>query len=400
MRRHNCVATIASPQLRRHNCVATIASPQLRRHDPFPPVHLPPPSPDPSPFAPCSFQHLASLVSSPQVCEELKLQAITSGLAVTYFDRYASRSPHAMSREHVEVTALICIHIATKFVETKVLHLEELGNVSAQGHAKGKLKLAELRVLQCIDWQLQLATPHPFLEQLVRLVGLDSGRVGGGRARGGVGGLGERVGVGGRSAGGRSAASSPYPPAESGADAAAAVEADGASTGSTTATEDLAKLSRAPSRVGSCSDMCAADDETATRANARESSHPAADVCDLSIVPAPVPTPAASAQYIYKRAELLIDLSYHNFELLPCSPLVIAAGALLCGWQQLQDVEAEARHGPWLAVVCGVQRAELFRCKHILHEHFKTISTSPAARMAPSKQTASAQTHATDLANV
>ena len=295
------------------------------------------------------------------MCDELKLQTITSGLAVTYFDRYAAKA-HGMPRDDIEVTALICIHIATKFVETKVLHLSELGNVSAQAHPKGKLKETELQVLQVVDWQLQLSTPHAFLQQLVCLLGLDA-------------------------VDGHKATSPASPPAEGSVDAGAGGEADGASSigvadGAssmadaassigTTATEDFSKMRR-PASHRSRSSKCSGGD----------SSNVAGEVCALSMVPLPVHTPAASVQYIYKRAELLIDLSYYNFELLAVSPLVVAAGALLCGWQQLQDVEAEARHGSWLAVVCGVERAELFRCKQLLHDHFKTISKDSAAHVA------------------
>lgn len=261
--------------------------------------------------------------------------------------RYASKV-HDMSRDDIEVTALICIHIATKFMETKVLHLSELGNVSEHGHTKDKLKETELKVLEEVDWHLQLSTPHAFLQQLVCFLDLDD-------------------------------ADSNRSTATRDADAAAITDADvdvAEKFDVSAATNEHAKAT-----------VLAGGSSKAIESSIAAGSSSTGGSRNQSLGPLQVPF-AASVQSVYKRAELLIDLSYYNFQLLAFEPLVVAAGALLCGWQQLQDLEAEERNGWRLAIICERELAELSRCKQLLCDHFDSISSQW-----PKEQSLAAGTH-------
>lgn len=93
--------------------------------------------------------------------------AQTAGLAVTYFDRYCSRtslsSPDFLG---FELAAIICILIAAKFLETRVPAIDELCTLSMKPRTRATLKAAEMRVLKELGWDLHATTPHLVLEQL------------------------------------------------------------------------------------------------------------------------------------------------------------------------------------------------------------------------------------------
>mmetsp|Transcript_56137 Transcript_56137/g.92870 ORF Transcript_56137/g.92870 Transcript_56137/m.92870 type:complete len:286 (-) Transcript_56137:526-1383(-) len=100
-----------------------------------------------------------------EVCEEFSLQTQTAGLAVYYFDKYIANARNAGCG--VELCALVCILIASKFVETKVPAVGELRNISDQEYSREEVKDAEIQVLQALGWELHAATPHAFLELFV-----------------------------------------------------------------------------------------------------------------------------------------------------------------------------------------------------------------------------------------
>jgi hypothetical protein len=93
--------------------------------------------------------------------------AQTAGFAVTYFDRYCSKtSPDSPAFLGFELAAIICILIAAKFLETRVPAIDELCTLSSKPRMRTTLKAAEMRVLKELGWDLHATTPHIVLEQL------------------------------------------------------------------------------------------------------------------------------------------------------------------------------------------------------------------------------------------
>jgi len=99
-----------------------------------------------------------------EVCEEFTLQPQTTGLAVHYFDRCMSAP--ADKDCPIELVGLVCILIASKFVETKVPAVSELCLISQNEYERQEVKDAEIMLLHRLEWELHAATPHSFLEQL------------------------------------------------------------------------------------------------------------------------------------------------------------------------------------------------------------------------------------------
>lgn len=167
-----------------------------------------------------------------QVCEDFGHLAQTAGLAVTYFDRYCSKtqldSPAFIG---FELAAIICILIAAKFLETRVPAIDELCTLSAKPRTRTTLKAAEMHVLNELGWDLHVTTPHIVLDQLLII--------------------------------------------------------------------------------------------------------------------------AAASPLCKKRADLLIDMSYHLYKILDYSPLTVAAAALLLSWNQYGDTQSEAKYTELLAQRCA-----------------------------------------------
>jgi len=91
-----------------------------------------------------------------------KLHATTQGLAVQYFDRFMS-APAGLDGSDVQLVGLAALMLASKFADTKVPALTDFGgNFSPE-----QLKDTELMLLQRLGWDLNVATPHCFLEQMV-----------------------------------------------------------------------------------------------------------------------------------------------------------------------------------------------------------------------------------------
>jgi len=99
-----------------------------------------------------------------EVCEEFALQTQTTGLAVTYFDRCMSAP--VVADCPVELVGLVCILIASKFVETKVPAVNELCLISQNEYSRQEVKDTEIMLLHRLEWELHATTPHSFLEQL------------------------------------------------------------------------------------------------------------------------------------------------------------------------------------------------------------------------------------------
>ena len=90
----------------------------------------------------------------------------TAGLAVTYFDRFLSKTEGGLVKQRVQLMALTCTLIAAKFSETKMPSLDDLCEVAHGLFTKAQLKETELETLRVLQWELHAVTPHAALEQL------------------------------------------------------------------------------------------------------------------------------------------------------------------------------------------------------------------------------------------
>ena len=90
----------------------------------------------------------------------------TAGLAVTYFDRFLSKTEGGLVKQRVQLMALTCTLIAAKFSETKMPSLDDLCEVAHDKYSKAQLKEMELETLRVLHWELHAVTPHAALEQL------------------------------------------------------------------------------------------------------------------------------------------------------------------------------------------------------------------------------------------
>jgi len=80
-----------------------------------------------------------------------------------------------------------------------------------------------------------------------------------------------------------------------------------------------------------------------------------------------------------KRAEFLVDMSFYEHKILEYSPVAVAAAALLLSWNHVGDTLSESKHTEIIAKLCDVDLSVLFRCKHILAEHFNIVFTQSLA---------------------
>jgi len=101
-----------------------------------------------------------------EVCEDFGLLAQTAGLAVSYFDRFLSKTAGGLVKQRVQLMALTCTLIAAKFSETKMPSLDDLCEVAHGLFTKAQLKETELETLRVLQWELHAVTPHAALEQL------------------------------------------------------------------------------------------------------------------------------------------------------------------------------------------------------------------------------------------
>jgi len=105
-----------------------------------------------------------------EVCDDFSLKPQTAGLAVTYYDRFMRQKNRPRCGD--ELAGIVCIMIASKFVETKVPAMSELRTITPIEFTRDQIKEAEIKILGVLGWQLHTATPHSFLEQLAIIVEL------------------------------------------------------------------------------------------------------------------------------------------------------------------------------------------------------------------------------------
>ena len=97
-----------------------------------------------------------------QVCEDFGLMTQTAGLAVSYFDRFVSKTERqGLDKHRVQLLAITCTLIAAKFSEIKMPSLDDLCEVAHDKYTK-----AQLETLRVLHWELHAVTPHAALEQL------------------------------------------------------------------------------------------------------------------------------------------------------------------------------------------------------------------------------------------
>ena len=91
----------------------------------------------------------------------------TAGLAVSYFDRYLSKTERGgLDKHRVQLLAITCTLVAAKFSEIKMPSLDDLCEVAHDKYSKAQLKEMELETLRVLQWELHAVTPHAALEQL------------------------------------------------------------------------------------------------------------------------------------------------------------------------------------------------------------------------------------------
>ena len=91
----------------------------------------------------------------------------TAGLAVSYFDRFVSKTERqGLDKHRVQLLAITCTLIAAKFSEIKMPSLDDLCEVAHDKYTKAQLKEMELETLRVLHWELHAVTPHAALEQL------------------------------------------------------------------------------------------------------------------------------------------------------------------------------------------------------------------------------------------
>jgi len=102
-----------------------------------------------------------------EVCEDFGLMTQTAGLAVSYFDRFLSKTERqGLDKHRVQLLAITCTLIAAKFSEIKMPSLDDLCEVAHDKYSKAQLKEMELETLRVLHWELHAVTPHAALEQL------------------------------------------------------------------------------------------------------------------------------------------------------------------------------------------------------------------------------------------
>ena len=91
----------------------------------------------------------------------------TAGLAVSYFDRYLSKTQRSgLDKQRVQLASITVVLIAAKFSDIKMPCLDDLCEVAHDKYSKAQLKESELETLRVLQWELNAVTPHAALEQL------------------------------------------------------------------------------------------------------------------------------------------------------------------------------------------------------------------------------------------
>ena len=85
---------------------------------------------------------------------------------VTYFDRFLSATAGALEKKRVQIVALTCTLIASKFLEVKFPCPDDLCELAHGLFTRAQLKEQERETLRVLHWELHAVTPHAALEQL------------------------------------------------------------------------------------------------------------------------------------------------------------------------------------------------------------------------------------------
>jgi len=122
-------------------------------------------SPPPGMMQVCHRESVVQFIN--EVCEDFGLMTQTAGLAVSYFDRFLSKTERqGLDKHRVQLLAITCTLIAAKFSEIKMPSLDDLCEVAHDKYSKAQLKEMELETLRVLHWELHAVTPHAALEQL------------------------------------------------------------------------------------------------------------------------------------------------------------------------------------------------------------------------------------------
>jgi hypothetical protein len=109
------------------------------------------------------------------VADKFGFQAHTAGLAWALFDQFVQRAGDTYTTDaELELAAAVCLRIAAKFVETRAPRPDDLCKLlqdhpvsSARQMDKALLNKTELVILETLDWELHVLTPHPILDILL-----------------------------------------------------------------------------------------------------------------------------------------------------------------------------------------------------------------------------------------
>ena len=88
---------------------------------------------------------------------------------MSYFDRYLSKAGRSgLDKQCVQLLALTCTLIASKFYEVKVPSLDDLCERWSpdRKYTKAQLNEMELETLHVLQWEMHAVTPYAALEQL------------------------------------------------------------------------------------------------------------------------------------------------------------------------------------------------------------------------------------------
>ena len=85
---------------------------------------------------------------------------------MNYFDRYLA-SVYVMPKRDAELITLTCVLIASKFVHG--IGLDALESFFEEGHSAADFLRSELKVLQVLNWQLAVPSPHGLVAKLVEM---------------------------------------------------------------------------------------------------------------------------------------------------------------------------------------------------------------------------------------
>mmetsp|Transcript_27450 Transcript_27450/g.91300 ORF Transcript_27450/g.91300 Transcript_27450/m.91300 type:complete len:269 (+) Transcript_27450:51-857(+) len=99
------------------------------------------------------------------------LQPFVVGHAAAYLDRYVATQA---SLSNVNLTAAVCLLLATKFCDVCCPQLDELCELfevgGPKGCAKQTVKAAERHIAESLGWDMNVITPHALLPPLLELV--------------------------------------------------------------------------------------------------------------------------------------------------------------------------------------------------------------------------------------